>query len=56
MKDFYTIKELSDTLSVSIRTVQRHLKNLYKTNNGKVLIPLDVVNLLKVRHGYDTKI
>ena len=53
MKDFYTIKELSDTLSVSIRTVQRHLKNLYKTNNGKVLIPLDVVNLLKVRHGYD---
>ena len=53
MKDFYTIKELSDTLSVSIRTIQRHLKNLYKTNNGKVLIPLDVVNLLKVRHGYD---
>lgn len=53
MKDFYTIKELSDTLSVSIRTIQRHLKNLYKTNNGKVLIPLDVVNLLKARHEYD---
>jgi ABC-type polysaccharide/polyol phosphate transport system ATPase subunit len=53
MKEFYTIKELSDTLSVSIRTVQRHLKNLYKTNEGKVLIPLDVVNLLKMRHGYD---
>jgi len=53
MKDFYTIKELSDTLSVSVRTIQRHLKNLYKTNENKVLIPLDIVNLLKERHGYD---
>lgn len=53
MKKEYTIKELADTFSVSIRTIQRHLKNLYKTNENKVLIPLDIVNLLKERHGYD---
>lgn len=54
MKKEYTIKELADTLSVSTRTIQRHLKDLYKTHDNKVLIPLDVVKLLRVRHGYDT--
>lgn len=53
MKKEYTIKELADTLSVSTRTVQRHLKDLCKTHDNKVLIPLDVVKLLKARHGYD---
>ena len=55
MKKEYTIKELADTLSVSTRTIQRHLKDLYKTQDNKVLIPLDVVELLKERHGYDKK-
>ena len=53
MKKEYTIKELADTFSVSVRTIQRHLKNLYKTNDNKVLIPLDIVDLLKERHEYD---
>lgn len=54
MKKEYTIKELSDKFSVSIRTIERYLKTLYIKEKNKVLIPLDVVNLLEVRHKSDT--
>jgi len=54
MKKEYTIKELADKLSVSTRTVERYLKALYRRENNKIIIPLDVVNLLEVRHKYDT--
>jgi len=54
MKTEYTIKELSDKLSVSTRTVERYLKSLYTKENNKIMIPLDVVKLLEVRHKSDT--
>ena len=54
MKTGYTIKELSDKLSVSTRTIERYLKNLYTKENNRVMIPLDVVELLEVRHKSDT--
>lgn len=54
MKTNYTIKELSDKLSVSTRTVERYLKGLYLKENNKTLIPLDVVVLLEARHNPDT--
>lgn len=38
---------------INPRTLQRHLSNLYTTNKNKVLVPLDVVELLKSRHNYD---
>lgn len=54
----YTTKEAADILNVNIRTVQRHLATLSEelTNNDKkgILIPQDVVNLLKKRHDGDT--
>ncbi|WP_031429309.1 helix-turn-helix transcriptional regulator [Flavimarina sp. Hel_I_48] len=54
MKDQYTIKELADKLNVSTRTVERYLQGLYTKENNKIVIPLDVVNLLEVRHKSDT--
>lgn len=54
MKNFYTIKELSDKLSVSTRTIERYLKGLYLKENNKIVIPLDVVELLESRHKSDT--
>lgn len=54
MKTEYTIKELSDRLSVSTRTVERYLKTLYTKENNKIIIPLDVVELLELRHNSDT--
>ena len=55
MKKEYTIKELADKLSVSTRTIQRHLKALYIQEKNKVLIPSDVANLLEVRLKSDTQ-
>ena len=54
MKKQYTIKELSDRYSVSTRTIVRHLDSLILKDKNKVLIPFDVVELLEVRHNYDT--
>jgi len=54
MKKEYTIKELADKMSVSTRTVERYLQTLYTKEKNKVLIPLDVVELLEVRHKSDT--
>jgi hypothetical protein len=54
MKNEYTIKELSDMYSVSTRTIVRHLENLILKEKNKILVPLDVVKLLEVRHNYDT--
>jgi DNA-binding MarR family transcriptional regulator len=54
MKKEYTIKELADKLSVSTRTIERYLKSLYTKENNKTIIPLDVVELLEVRHKSDT--
>lgn len=54
----YTTKEVADILSVNIRTVQRHIATIVEElqNNDKkgVLIPEDVVDLLKQRHSNDT--
>lgn len=54
----YTTKEVADILSVNIRTVQRHIATIVEElqNNDKkgVLIPEDVVDLLKRRHSNDT--
>ena len=54
MKEFYTIKELSDKYSVSSRTIVRHLNSLILKEKNKTLIPKDVVKLLETRHKYDT--
>lgn len=53
MKKKYTIKELADRLSVSTRTIERYLKSLYTKENNKISIPLDVADLLEVRHNSD---
>lgn len=53
----HTTKEVADLLSVNIRTVQRHIAIIVEElqNNDKkgILIPEDVVNLLKQRHNND---
>lgn len=54
MKKEYTIKELADKLSVSTRTIERYLKDLYTKESKKTIIPLDIVELLEVRHKSDT--
>lgn len=54
MKKEYTIQELADKMSVSTRTIERYLKSLYTKEGNKIIIPLDVVNLLEVRHKSDT--
>lgn len=54
MKKSYTIQELADKMSVSTRTIERYLKSLYIKENNKIIIPLDVVELLEVRHKSDT--
>lgn len=54
MKEHLTIKELSDIFSVSTRTIVRHLDSLILKKKNKVYIPLDIIELLKVRHNYDT--
>ena len=55
MKKEYTIKELADKLAVSPRTIERYLKALYTKENNKVIIPLDVANLLEARHEHRHK-
>lgn len=54
MKKYFTIKELADKLSVSTRTIERHLQSLYTKENNKIMIPLDIVNLLEARYKSDT--
>lgn len=54
MKKEYTIQELADRMSVSTRTIERYLKSLYTKESNKTIIPLDVVELLEVRHKSDT--
>lgn len=54
MKKEYTIQELADKLSVSIRTADRYLKALYTKEKNKLIIPFDVVELLELRHKSDT--
>lgn len=54
MKKEYTVQELADKMSVSTRTIERYLKSLYTKESNKIVIPLDVVNLLEVRHKSDT--
>ena len=54
MKKEYTIQELADKFSVSTRTIERYLKSLYTKENNKISIPLDIVELLEVRHKSDT--
>lgn len=54
MKQEYTIQELADKFATSPRTIQRYLKALYTKEKNKILIPLDVVELLEVRHNHDT--
>lgn len=54
MKKHYTIQELADRMSVSTRTIERYLKALYIKESNKIIIPLDVVELLEVRHKSDT--
>ena len=53
MKEFYTIRELSDKYSVSTRTIERHLKALILKEKNSILIPKDVAKLLELRHKYD---
>jgi DNA-binding transcriptional MerR regulator len=55
MKKDYTIKELSEKLSVSYRTIERYLRSLLKKENNKVLIPSDIAELLESRHKSDKK-
>jgi hypothetical protein len=55
MKDKYTTKDISTTLGVSLRTAQRYLENLVKTNNGKTEIEKDVFYLLIQRHTNDNQ-
>lgn len=54
MKKEYTIQELAHKMSVSTRTIERYLKGLYTKEGNKIVIPLDIVNLLEVRHKSDT--
>ena len=51
MKEFYTIKELSELHSVSTRTIEKRLRNLVLKERNKNLIPLDIVKLLEKRHN-----
>lgn len=55
MKKEYTIQELADKMSVSTRTIERYLQSLYTKEKNKTIIPLDIVNLLEVRHKSDNK-
>ena len=55
MKKEYTIKEFADRLSVSTRTIERYLQGLYTKENNKVIIPVDIVNLIEVRHQHRQK-
>lgn len=50
----YTIQEVADRFATSTRTIQRYLKALYTKESNKIMIPLDVVELLEARHNYDT--
>lgn len=51
----YTISDISTTFGVSERTAQRWVENLVIKDGNKTLIPEDVLNLLKSRHGNDTQ-
>ena len=56
MKESYTIEELSEELNVSTMTITRHLKGLVLKEKNKIIVPLDVVKLLQVRHKYDSNL
>ncbi len=46
----YTLKELSELFSVSIRTITRQIADLVKRDKQRVLVPFDIVNVLISRH------
>jgi len=56
MKEFYTIKELSEKFKVSTKTIERHVKSLVRKDKNRVLIPLDIVEVLKLRHEYNSEL
>ena len=49
----YTISDISATLSVTERTVQRWIETLVIKEGNKILVPEDVLELLKSRHVND---
>ena len=49
----YTIVDISATLSVTERTVQRWIETLVIKEGNKILVPKDVLELLKSRHVND---
>jgi hypothetical protein len=49
----YTIADISATLSVTERTVQRWIETLVIKEGNKILVPKDVLELLKSRHVND---
>lgn len=49
----YTVSDIATTFGVSERTVQRWVETLVFKEKNKVLIPEDVFELLKTRHGND---
>ena len=49
----YTISDISATLSVTERTVQRWIETLVIKEGNKILVPKDVLELLKSRHVND---
>lgn len=52
--DGYTITDISTTLGVSERTVQRWINSLVFIDKNKTIIPQDVYQLLLSRHKPDT--
>jgi transposase len=50
----YTIRDISTTLGVSERTIQRWLENLIIKDKNKILIPQDILNILISRHKPDS--
>lgn len=53
MENTYTIADIAATFHVSERTVQRWIESLVFKEKNKIIIPEDVFNLLKTRHGSD---
>ena len=49
----YTLSDISATLSVTERTVQRWIETLVIKEGNKILVPEDVLELLKSRHVND---
>lgn len=53
MENKYTVPDIATTFGVSERTVQRWLESLIIKDKNKILVPEDVLNLLKLRHSND---